>query len=286
MKKYLLIPLLGFFILTSEAYAGYCGSRGYSSYGGYYGKSYGSIGLHIGSHRDAFGRSYYSYGRPRVHINYYSRFGPGYYGGYDFHGNRDYSYGYSYPYGYRSYRRPSVYYDIAVLNNAKERTYSNRSVDARAQRDQSSVMVESMRAWTFLARGEYVYASQAFSTLSTMTNIGSNAPFKTGYALTSGFTGNLERATSWMRTAFRTDVEAALQIPDDPTINDNIFTLITEYQQLAETDPEVTDNHFMLAALNSLIGNYDKARDSLRTAIDGGDDKFSTTNLAAWLGLE
>ena len=88
------------------------------------------------------------------------------------------------------------------------------------------------------------------------------------------------RREKGMRRAFRIDAKSTHYIVIDDGLRPLIRTLVERYDGVSATNGDTRDISFMLASLHYLLRDLDHARSAIEGALEEGDRRESTANLA------
>lgn len=133
------------------------------------------------------------------------------------------------------------------------------------------------QAWCDLADGRYLRAAHDFLE-QIECRPGEPVP-RIGYAIASGRLDHDREAQRSMRRAVDLDVQALDAIRVDSGLKGEIRGLIDQYQSDLRCNHCDADPSFMIASLQSILGNYSDARYSIREARRNGDDSSSARTL-------
>jgi len=134
------------------------------------------------------------------------------------------------------------------------------------------------RGWAYLADGRAAKALHAFSR-EAASRSRHGAP-KVGYALAKTSLGDHKDAVWAMRRAFRVDPHGAGDVYLDEELHHRVRSLADHYAGGAGHGYTDVDAEFMSAALRYLLHDHEAARHAVNAALEHGDHRASTRNLA------
>lgn len=132
-------------------------------------------------------------------------------------------------------------------------------------------------AWRLVSEGYYREARNAFSRLSIERP--EDGTLRIGYAIASGLEYDAGAAVFAMRRALELDPISVRLVPVDAVLRRRVLDLIDHFAAESRRNEFDRDALFMVAALNTVIGEDGLAFFALDRAIDLGDDDISTYNL-------
>lgn len=243
----------------------------------------GGFGLHfsVGSHNN-FNRPFRRHGLHRSHgvTTHYRKpyyLGGRHYGSYRHHDSYDYRrHRYSRSHRY-PYYRGSYAYDRRHRFKIYKPSHDSVSIKVDTTYEDEAHDYNS-RGWAYLADGRAAKALHAFSR-EAASRSRHGAP-KVGYALAKTSLGDHKDAVWAMRRAFRVDPHGAGDVYLDEELHHRVRSLADHYAGGAGHGYTDVDAEFMSAALRYLLHDHEAARHAVNAALEHGDHRASTRNLA------
>lgn len=132
-------------------------------------------------------------------------------------------------------------------------------------------------AWRMVSEGYYREARNVFSRLSIERP--DDGTLRIGYAIASGLEYDAGAAVFAMRRALELDPISVRLVPVDSVLRRRVLDLVDHFAAESRRNEFDRDALFMVAALNTVIGEDGLAFFAIDRAIDLGDEAVSTYNL-------
>ncbi|GJM04436.1 MAG: hypothetical protein DHS20C09_04270 [marine bacterium B5-7] len=226
-----------------------------------------------------------SYAYAGVSVSYYFGghygYSSHYYGGY---GRHRYGYGYNRHRGYRYYGFRSYYSPYKNDQHYPNPTYSKPAISNNNQNADNKYSGSKSKAWDLLSQGQASSALTIFAK-EAESNPKAGIP-KVGYALAAASTGDLNTGVWAMRRAFQIDPDSLHYLHLDKASLDVINNSIEQYQYSLEQEDKLSNEAFMVSALNYLKHDYVASNTAVEHAIENGDKSVSVRNLQRLINAE
>ncbi len=217
-----------------------------------------------------------SYAYAGMSVSYYYGGHHGYYGGhrygYGYNRYRSYSYYPRHNYRYRNYYSP-----YKNKQHYPKPSYSTPAVSNNNQYTDNKNSGTESRAWVVLSQGQASSALTIFAK-EAKSNPKSGIP-KVGYALAAASSGDLNTGVWAMRRAFQIDPDSLHYLHLDKASLDVINNIIEQYQYSLKQEDKLSNEAFMVSALNYLKHDYIASNTAVEHAIENGDESTSVRNL-------
>jgi hypothetical protein len=142
----------------------------------------------------------------------------------------------------------------------------------------------SVNPWSALAHSDAAAARDVFMRQVDRDSLDGVA--KVGLALALADSTDLAGGVNWMRRAVSVDPQSLRRTPLDQPLREKIQQLIVVYRDRGNDGPMKADALFMVAALDTIQGEYTRAAGSIHAAAEVGDSRPTTTALRRMIERE